>query len=105
MSAIGSKHGRNGSPKLARLLLTSLCAMSLAGCASEIPSPGTTKILDDLPLVENSPKSPCWQQRQIAAQRSFLYTAKTGKEEVFAAPCDVDKKPKAVEPASSKTVS
>lgn len=51
--------------------------------------PGTTKLLDELPVVENSPKSPCWQQRQIAAQNSYRATIKTGTDTVYKAPCDV----------------
>lgn len=56
--------------------------------------PGTTKLLDELPRVENSPKSPCWQQRQIAAQTSYLAAILEKKEVAYKAPCDFDAKPK-----------
>ena len=42
-----------------------------------------------MPRVENSAKAPCWQQRQIAAQNSYVETVKAGKETVYAAPCDL----------------
>lgn len=74
------------NPALA--LLTSL---ALAGCASATPLPGTSVLLEELPVVHNSTKSPCWQQREIAAQRSYIDTITKRREVVYAAPCDVDK--------------
>lgn len=66
-----------------------LSAALLAGCADlSTPLPGTTKLLDTLPRVENSRRSPCWQQRQIAAQNSYLASIKAGSETVYKAPCD-----------------
>lgn len=78
---------------LHRKALLLLASLSLAGCAGkETPLPATTKILDELPKVENSPRAPCWQQKQIAAQNSYLATVKNdGKEVVYVAPCVVDK--------------
>lgn len=79
---------------LSRSALLLLASLSLQGCKlfeSATPLPGTTKLLDDLPKVHNSPKSPCWQQREIAAQWSYLDSAKAGKEVVYSAPCDTDK--------------
>jgi hypothetical protein len=71
-----------------------LLSLSLAGCGGNAtPLPGTTKILDGLPRVQNSPKSPCWQQEQIAAQNSFIESVKAGKELVYIAPCKLDPKP------------
>ena len=52
--------------------------------------PGTTKLLDDAPKVANSTKSPCWQQKQIAAQNSYFATIKAKKNVVYKAPCVVD---------------
>ena len=66
------------------LLLTSGCV------DGAIQLPGTTKLLDDLPKVNNSPKAPCWQQKQIAAQNSYLATIKAKKTVVYKAPCVLD---------------
>lgn len=55
--------------------------------------PGSIKLIEDLPKVENSVRSPCWQQRQIAAQNSYIATIRDKKEVVYKAPCDVDTKP------------
>lgn len=77
-------------------LLPMLLLPVLGGCGlleKETPLPETTKLLDNLPTVENSPRSPCWQQKQIAAQRSYLESARTKKETVYVAPCVIDKQP------------
>lgn len=75
------------NPALA--LLTSLV---LAGCrTAATPLPETSILLEELPVVHNSTKSPCWQQREIAAQRSYIETITKRREVVYAAPCDVDK--------------
>lgn len=75
-----------------RLVSGLLLALLIPGCApTETPLPGTTKLLDDLPKVENSTKSPCWQQQQIAAQNSYLATVRDKKDVTYKAPCDVDK--------------
>lgn len=64
-----------------------LTALALTGCAEKsIPAIGSS-VLDDLPKVENSRLSPCWQQKQIAAQRSYVDTVKSGKQEVYKADC------------------
>ncbi len=66
----------------------------ISGCAgSAIPLPETTKLLDGVPRVHNSPKSPCWQQQEIAAQNSYFASVKAKKAVVYKAPCDVDVKP------------
>jgi hypothetical protein len=81
-----------------------LLSLSLAGCGGNAtPLPGTTKILDGLPRVQNSPKAPCWQQEQIAAQNSFVETVKNGKEIVYVAPCKID--PKQAAPSRVSTTS
>jgi hypothetical protein len=46
-------------------------------------------ILGDVPKVENSQLSPCWQQRQIAAQRSYIDSIITGKPVKYHADCKV----------------
>jgi hypothetical protein len=85
--------------------LVLLLSPLLAGCGqSETPLPETSVILDKLPVVENSTKSPCWQQRQIAAQRSYIQTVKAKRELVYAAPCDVDN-PKRSAPAKVASAS
>ena len=76
-----------------RAILASLLPLLLltSGCAGDaIQLPGTTKLLDDLPKVQNSSKAPCWQQKQIAAQNSYLATIKAKKTVVYHAPCLVD---------------
>ena len=73
--------------------LALLTSLALAGCKlglKETPLPETSILIDSVPVVENSTRSPCWQQRQIAVQRSYLDTIRTKKETVYAAPCDVD---------------
>lgn len=76
----------------ASVLLRSLALLPLlAGCSSpETPLPGTSKLLDALPRVENSSKAPCWMQEQVAAQNSYLASIKAGKEIAYAAPCRAD---------------
>lgn len=44
-------------------------------------------ILRGLPKVENSTKSPCWQQRQIATQRAYIDSIVTGKQKTYHADC------------------
>lgn len=71
-----------------------LASLLLAGCAdSAILLPATSKLLDEMPRVENSSKAPCWQQKQVAAQNSYLASIKEKKEVVYVAPCVVDKPP------------
>ena len=74
----------------ASALLLSLLLPACAG--SGIPTPVTTKILDTLPRVHNSPSAPCWQQKEIAAQNSYVDTVTTQREVVYKAPCEVDTK-------------
>jgi hypothetical protein len=66
------------------LLLTSGCA------GGAIQLPGTTKLLDDLPRVDNSTTASCRLQKQIAAQNSYLASIKAKKRVVYKAPCEVD---------------
>ncbi len=81
--------------RLSRRVSALLSALLLSACAAnEIPLPATTKVLDDLPRVQNSPRSPCWQQEQIAAQNSYVDTIVTKREATYKAPCKVDPPPK-----------
>ncbi len=77
----------------AKLLRSLVLLLPLAGCAgqTETPLPATTKVLDELPRVQNSTKAPCWMQEQVAAQNSYIDTIKAKKETVYQAPCKVDK--------------
>ena len=86
-----------------RAILASLLPLLLltSGCAGgATPLPGTTKLLDDLPRVQNSAKAPCWQQKQIAAQNSYLATIKAKKTVVYHAPCLVDPPASEAKPTS-----
>ena len=67
--------------------------LPLAGRAGQTatPLPATTKVLDELPRVQNSTKAPCWMQEQVAAQNSYVDSIKDKKEVVYQAPCKVDK--------------
>lgn len=47
-------------------------------------------MLEAIPRVNNSRESPCWQQRQIAAQNTALDVALKKTTQVYKAPCDVD---------------
>jgi len=47
-----------------------------------------------VPEVQNSRKSPCWQQRQIAKQQAFLHAAIKGKAKVFYTACGHQEKAK-----------
>lgn len=42
---------------------------------SDVPVASAAAVLRKVPEVENSSQSPCWQQRQIAHQRSYLESA------------------------------
>ena len=72
----------------ATMLPLALLISGCGGAATQLPA--TTKLLDDLPRVQNSTKSPCWQQQQVAAQNSYLASVKAKKPVVYKAPCDVD---------------
>lgn len=57
-------------------------------------------ILRGVPKVENSPDAPCWQQRQIAAQRAYIDSAVKGKPKRYHADC-ADEPPAKPEPKTS----
>jgi len=70
-------------------LLTNL---ALGACAlNETPLPASSKILDEMPRVDNSTKAPCWMQKAVAAQNSYVDSIKQKREIVYSAPCVVDK--------------
>ncbi len=46
-----------------------------------------------MPRVANTRRAPCETQKEIAAQNSYLATVKAQKEVVYAAPCEIEKKP------------
>lgn len=69
-----------------------LLSLALPACGNgEIQQLETTSILDAVPRVSNSSKSPCWQQREIAKQTAFFASQKAKKPVSYAAPCDADK--------------
>lgn len=78
---------------LRKKALALLSALVIQGCADPLTQPpGTSIQLDKLPRVENSRESPCWQQKQVAAQNSYIETIKSNKETVWKAPCEVETK-------------
>lgn len=81
---------RPSSKRLAVLLI----AASIQGCAGQSTQlPATSKQLENLPRVENSRSSPCWQQKQIAAQNSYLASAIEKKDKPdYKAPCEIEGK-------------
>lgn len=85
-----STRRRSGRCPLVAALLTSLALGACGQGFGSTPQLGT-KSLDELPNVDNSRQSPCWQQEQIAAQNSYLASAKSGREVVFVAPCKAEK--------------
>jgi hypothetical protein len=74
-----------------------LMTLLLAGCAdSATQLPATTKILDEMPRVQNSTKAPCWLQMQISAQNSYVDSIRFKAVRVYTAPCKFDKSPQQV---------
>ena len=94
-------------PKSAALLLLSLASLHLAACRAQsdtdakVPANVQAFALT-IPKVENSPKSPCWQQKQIAKQQAFIRSTSEGKEVVRPVTCG--RKPKGKK-TKSKAVS
>ena len=86
--------------RLFQLLTVSALALSLGACAgsgTQIPSTdlGVVKSFKPIP---NSKAAPCVMQKAVAEHNSVLATLTTGKETVYAAPCEADK-PKGSAPA------
>ncbi len=75
-------------------LLALLTAAAIPACAewSTPPPAGTSIQLEKLPRVDNSPVSPCWQQKQIAAQNSYIKQTEAKGDVTFKAPCDLEQK-------------
>ncbi len=70
-----------------------LIALLIPACADQsTPPPATSILLEKLPRVDNSRESPCWQQKQIAAQNSYIATIQSNKETVWKAPCEAEPK-------------
>jgi len=93
--------------KLLKGVLGLLLALSTQACGGkETPPLATTELLQKLPRVENSPQSPCWQQRQIASQNAFMKEALERQQVTYKAPCDIDPPPvakPAAKPAPVRT--
>jgi hypothetical protein len=72
-------------------LIAPLLALPMAACAANsTPLPVSTELIKELPRVDNSAKSPCWQQKQIARQNSWMAAATgTDREAAYKAPCEL----------------
>lgn len=77
-------------PNSASALLIALALPACADSATQLPA--TTKILGELPRVQNSSKAPCWQQIQIAKQNAYIDSIKSQQELIYTAPCQLDQK-------------
>ena len=78
--------------RLSKLL--SACALSLvlAGCAGqEIQTASIEGAVRSFKPIPNSKQAPCVMQKAVAEHNSVLATLTTGKEVVYAAPCETDK--------------
>lgn len=84
---------RLGGPVLAITASLLLAACETLGIATNPAPPNASVVLRDVPEVQNSSKSPCWQQRQIAAQRGYIESATSGKKVQYHAECSDDTKP------------
>ena len=84
------------------LLCTTLL---LAACSTLPPTQLASKTLSGLPRVQNSPKAPCWQQEQIAAQNSYIDTRIKGRQTAYAAPCKAEPIPPAAPPQPKQPAS
>lgn len=89
--------------------LAIVACLFLAACETlgigktEAPAPvSAAEVLKGVPEVENSDKSPCWQQRQIAAQRAYIESNVGGKPVMYHGDCSDETKSAAkVEPKTS----
>lgn len=80
-------------PRLLQKAGALLTAVLIPACADpSTQPPATSLLLEKLPRVENSRGSPCWQQKQIAAQNSYIDTVKANKETIYKAPCEIEGK-------------
>ena len=86
---------RMAGPALAITASLFLAACETLGIATKQPPANVAEILRDVPKVSNSTQSPCWQQREIAAQRSYIESGIEGKPKRYHAECDDDAKPAA----------
>jgi hypothetical protein len=80
--------------KFAPLLIAPM--IQACGGSSTLP-PETISLLQSIPRVDNSPKSPCWQQKQIAAQNTAFEAALKKSKDTYKPPCEFEKA-KPVEP-------
>ena len=73
-------------------LLLIVLALVPAGCST--PESVTTKgALDSFRPLTMSRRDTCETQREIAEHNSRYDTLKTGKEKVYRAPCEIEKRP------------
>ena len=76
-------------------------APMLTGCAIPTQSLTNGGALAAFKNIRNSPKAPCEMQKDVAEHNSRLDTLRSGKEVVYKAPCEIDKKVPASEPKTS----
>lgn len=89
------------SAALATAASLSLAACETLGIATKTEAPtsvSAAEVLKGVPPVDNSPKSPCWQQQQIATQRAYIDAAISGKPKQYHAECLEPKKGPAEKP-------
>lgn len=80
---------RSAAKRLAILIapvLLAACSILQPG-GNEVPAASLKRLVENVPRVDNSPASPCWQQEQIAAQNAYLDAQLRGKAKPYVAPC------------------
>jgi hypothetical protein len=84
-----TRHKNSAGAVLATLACLFLAACETLGIGTKSDATvNAASILERVPEVENSPKSPCWQQRQIATQRAYIDSVVKGKPMTYHAdPC------------------
>jgi hypothetical protein len=93
------KFDQSVSRALAATACLSLGACGILGIDPNNGGPvSAASVLQGVPKIENSPKSPCWQQRQIAAQRSYIDSAVTGATKRYHADCKTEPVPASKQP-------
>lgn len=74
------------------LLLGAALTLPLAACSTLTSEPTTKGALDSFRALSMSKKDTCGTQREIAEHNSRFDTLKTGRDAVYKAPCELDRK-------------